>query len=79
MIEKSRNPRDMTMQELADIGAPYFVDPKELEALGLDPDEYRKSGRTKNGGWAGWALDRKKDAALIERLQSVTEQHKTAQ
>jgi hypothetical protein len=58
---------------------PYLVDPAELKALGVDPDLYLKSGSTKGGSWAGWMLDRKKDSALIERLQSMTEQHPTVQ
>jgi hypothetical protein len=60
-------------------GMPYLVSPDDLRALGLDPDAYFKSGATKNSGWAGWMLDRMKDAALIERLQSMHEPHRTAQ
>jgi hypothetical protein len=55
---------------------PYFVDPDELTALGVDPDQYFRSG---SGGWAGWMLDRTKDAALIGRLQSINEPHKVVQ
>jgi hypothetical protein len=69
----------MSMKELADVGAPYLVSPKELEALGVEPDLYFKSGSTKGCGWAGWMLDRKKDSELIERLQSMTGQHRTVQ
>jgi hypothetical protein len=58
---------------------PYLVDPNELEALGVDPEPYFKSGHSSRGGWAGYMLDRKKDAALIERLQSMHEQHGTVQ
>jgi hypothetical protein len=72
---KSINTTDMSMKELADIGAPYLVAPEDLEALGVDPDPYLRSG----GGGAGWMLDRKNDAALIERLQSMAEPHGTVQ
>jgi hypothetical protein len=61
------------------IGAPYLVNPAELEALGIDPDHYFKSGETKDGGWYGWMLDRTKDAALIARLQAMQEPHRTVQ
>lgn len=71
---------DMSAKELADIGVPYLVDPDELKALGVDSDLYFKSGSHKGGWpWAGWMLDRKKDAALIERLQSMKERHGTVQ
>lgn len=69
----------MSLKELADHGVPYFVDPDKLKALGVDPDPYFKSGSRKGGGWMGWILDRKKDAALIQRLQSMNEQHGTVQ
>jgi len=48
---------------------PYLVDPDHLRALQIDPDVYLKSSPV--GGWVAWMLDRKKDAALIERLQSM--------
>jgi hypothetical protein len=60
--------------------APYLVDPDQLRALGIDPDPYLKSGSHKGGpDWAGWMLDRKRDAALIARLESMREQHRTVQ
>jgi len=59
-----------------DVGAPYWVNPDDLTALGIDPDLYLKSGRP---GWLGYVLDRKKDAALIARLETMREQHATKQ
>ena len=56
---------------------PYLVDPDHLRALQIDPDVYLKSSPV--GGWVAWMLDRKKDAALIERLQSMREPHGTVQ
>jgi hypothetical protein len=38
-----------------------------------------KHGTRKGGSWAGWMLDRKKDSALIERLQSMAKPHRTVQ
>jgi hypothetical protein len=58
---------------------PYIVDPDELDALGIDPDLYFKSGSNKRGTWVGWILDRTKDAALIIRLQAMQEPHRTVQ
>jgi hypothetical protein len=66
---KQRIPDDM----------PYLVSPDDLRALGIDPDLYFKSGSNKRNSWAGWMLDRKKDAALIARLQSKHEPHGTMQ
>jgi hypothetical protein len=57
------------------IDFPYLADPADLRALGLDPDVYLKS----LGSGAGWLLDRKKDAALIGRLQSMHEPHASVQ
>ena len=54
---------------------PYL--PRDLRALGVDPEAYFKCGSNKRNSWAGWMLDRKKDAALIERLQSMHEPHET--
>jgi hypothetical protein len=79
MKSKSINITGMSMKELADNDVPYFVGRAELKALGIDPDVYFKSGSTKGGSWAGWMLDRKKDAVLIERLQSMAEPHRTVQ
>jgi hypothetical protein len=54
-----------------------------LKALGIDPKPYFKRGfyevGDEIGGIAGYMLDRKKDAALIERLRSMTEPHVTRQ
>jgi hypothetical protein len=58
---------------------PYLVDPRDLQALGIDPDVYFKFGSNKHNSWAGWILDREKDAALIERLQSMRDPHGTRQ
>jgi hypothetical protein len=59
---------------------PYLVSPDDLRALQIEPDLYFKTGSNGGrGGWAGWMLDRKKDAALIERLQSMREPHGTRQ
>jgi hypothetical protein len=57
------------------IDFPYLASPADLQALGLEPDVYLKS----IGDGAAWLLDRKKDAALIERLQSMREPHATRQ
>jgi hypothetical protein len=54
---------------------PYFASPADLRALGVDPDPYL----TPLGSAAGWLLDRKMDAALIQRLQSMHEPHRTTQ
>ncbi len=55
---------------------PYCVDPRDLSALGVDPDIYfGPIGRNA----AGWTLHRKRDAALIQRLQSRRESHGTVQ
>jgi hypothetical protein len=90
-MRKTRDPNnlsEMTRQELIDVGAPYLVNPADLTALGIDPELYRKSGRgaieDENGKlqpswWAGYMLDRKQDAALIARLETMREQHKTKQ
>jgi hypothetical protein len=67
--------RKLTQRQLEDMGVPYFVAPDDLRVLGLDPDTYFKGF----GNGAGWALDRKKDAALIERLRSMQEPHGTVQ
>ena len=67
---------NMSFKELAEVGAPYLVVPDDLRALGVNPDLYFKSfGR----GMMGYALDRKKDAVLIERLQSMQLPHRTMQ
>jgi hypothetical protein len=60
-------------------GLPYLVDPGDLRTLGVDPDLYFKCGSSKHNSWAGWMLDREKDAALIERVQSMQEPHETRQ
>ena len=57
------------------IDFPYLAYPADLRALGLDPDVYLKS----LGSGVGWLLDREKDAALIERLQSMHLPHETMQ
>jgi hypothetical protein len=57
---------------------PYLVHPRALR-LGIDPDLYFKCGSNKHNSWAGWMLDRKKDSALMERLQSMHEPHETRQ
>jgi hypothetical protein len=75
MKSKSIDTTGMSAKELADIGAPYFVSPDRLKALGVEPDRYLRSF----GSVAGWSLDRKKDAVLIERLQAMTEPHETVQ
>jgi hypothetical protein len=69
----------MSLKELAEAGVPYLVTPDDLRALGIDPDVYSKSGSNNRNGWAGWMLDRKKDAVLIERLQSMQSPHRTMQ
>jgi len=66
-------------KELTDNGVPYFVSPDNLRALQIDPDLYFKTGSNGCSGWVGWILDRKKDAALIERLQSMREPRRTVQ
>jgi hypothetical protein len=66
---------NMSSKELAEVGAPYFVDPDDLHALGVNPSLYLKSF----GSGAGWMLDRKKDAVLIERLRSMQLPHRTMQ
>jgi len=65
--------------ELAEVGDPAIVSPDELRALGVDPDDYFKTRATATGLISGWMLDRKKDAALIERLQSMRERHQAMQ
>ena len=65
----NKNLSEMSHQELADLGVPYIVNPDDLEALGIDPEPYLKSGSNSGSHWAGYMLDRKKDAALIERLE----------
>jgi hypothetical protein len=70
---------NMSSKELAEVGAPYFVDPRDLQALGIDPFLYFKIGSANNSGWAGWILDREKDAALIERLRAMQLPHGTVQ
>jgi hypothetical protein len=57
--------------------SPYLVDPEDLRTLQIDPGPYLKSSSV--GGPVGWMLDRKKDAALIERLQLMHEPHWTLQ
>jgi hypothetical protein len=77
----------MTDEELAEAGVPYFVDPEELRALGVDPEPYLRSHRVgidegagvEMGYAAGYMLDRRKDAALIERLRQKREPHGTKQ
>jgi hypothetical protein len=68
-----------SLKELTDNGVPYFVNPADLRALQIDPDLYVKAGSNGRSSWAGWALDRKKDAALIERLRSMHLLHETMQ
>ena len=68
-----------SQKELTDNGVPYFVSPDDLRALQIDPDLYFKTGSSGRRSWAGWMLDRKKDAALIERLQSMHSLHITMQ
>jgi hypothetical protein len=76
MSKKPINLTGKSMEELAALGAPYLVDPDNLRALGVDPRLHLK--RFGDGGMA-WMLDRKKDAALIERLRSVHEPHESMQ
>jgi len=71
---KSKSPKELT-----DNGVPYFVSPDDLRALQIEPELYFKTGSNGRSGWAGWMLDRKKDAALIERLQSMHSLHETMQ
>jgi hypothetical protein len=54
---------------------PFLVDPYDLYWLGIDPDTHFK----KLGRLGAYALDRTKDAELIERLRSVHETHPTVQ
>jgi hypothetical protein len=69
-----------SLKELTDNGVPYFVSPDDLRALQIDPDLHFKTGSNgRHNSWAGWMLDRKKDAALIERLQSMHLLHETMQ
>jgi hypothetical protein len=49
-----------------------LVNPDDLQALGIDPDTCLKCFGT-------GALDRKKDKALIARLQPMHEPHGTVQ
>jgi hypothetical protein len=71
--------KSKSLKELTDHGIPYFVSPDDLRALQIEPDLYFKTGSNGRSGWAGWMLDRKKDAALIQRLQSMREPHRTTQ
>jgi len=64
-----------THEKAQHIDFPYLAYPADLRALGLDPDVYLKS----LGSGVGWLLDREKDAALIERLQSMHLLHETMQ
>jgi len=59
--------------------SPNLVARDDLLALGLDPETYRMTRSYKHCVWLGYALDRKRDAAIIERLQSMQEAHKTTQ
>ncbi|MBR1157346.1 hypothetical protein [Bradyrhizobium sp. JYMT SZCCT0428] len=71
--------KSTSRKELIDNGILYLVNPDDLRALQIDPDLYFKTGSSGRRSWAGWMLDRKKDAALIERLQSMQLLHKTMQ
>jgi hypothetical protein len=57
------------------IDTPYLANLDDLEVLGIDPEPFRFNSSGRGWHWAGYMLDRKKDAALIERLQSMNEQH----
>jgi hypothetical protein len=65
--------RNLSSENMA---LPYLVCPDDLRALEIDPNIYLTSF---GSNAAGWALDRKKDAALIRRLQSMHEPHGTMQ
>jgi len=71
--------KSKSLKEPTDNGVPYLVNPDDLRALQIDPDLYFKTGSNKHNSWAGWMLDRKKDAALIERLRSMHLLHETMQ
>jgi hypothetical protein len=73
MSKRGRDVSKMSMEELAEAGVPYLVSPDHLKALGLDPEDYVRCGGDGRRGWAGWRLDRKKDAALIERVRALEE------
>jgi hypothetical protein len=72
------NINKMSNKELADKGVPYWANLEDLEALGIDPAPYFRDCMSCDQPW-GYVLDRKKDAALIERLQSMEEEHTTKQ
>jgi hypothetical protein len=74
-MPKSVDVSRLTPLQLEEMGVPFFVIPDDLRSLGVDPDIYLKSF----GTGAGWMLDRKKDAVLIERLRSMREPHGTEQ
>jgi hypothetical protein len=55
---------------------PFIVDPDHLRLFGLDLDAHRLN---LPDGICLYALDRKKDAAMIERLRSMSDPHLTRQ
>jgi hypothetical protein len=79
ITEGRTNISNKRMQELAEAEVPYFVSSDDLRSVGVDPAIYLKVLPTVRGAMCGCMLDRKKDAVLIERLQSLQEPHEKKQ
>jgi hypothetical protein len=49
LMPKKIDVTNMSLKELAEVGAPYFVIPDDLRALGVNPDRHFKSLRPRSG------------------------------
>lgn len=60
-----------TVAELREAGVPYCANPDNLQALGIDPNQYLRAMPSEDGVMTGYFLDRTEHADIIERITAM--------